>query len=57
VSTATETGADLIVVGTQGRRGVTHLLLGSVAEKVVRLSPVPVVTVPTASESTAPDKR
>ena len=57
VSVATETNADLIVVGTHGRRGVTHLLLGSVAEKVVRLSPVPVVTVPSASEVTAPDKR
>jgi nucleotide-binding universal stress UspA family protein len=57
VAIAIETGADLIVVGTHGRRGVTHLLLGSVAEKVVRLSPVPVVTVPSASEATAPGKR
>ncbi|MEB2311440.1 MAG: universal stress protein [Sorangiineae bacterium] len=37
--------ADLIVMGTRGRRGVAHLLLGSVAEKLVRLSPVPVLTV------------
>jgi nucleotide-binding universal stress UspA family protein len=37
--------ADLIVIGTHGRRGVMHALLGSVAEKVVRLSPVPVLTV------------
>jgi nucleotide-binding universal stress UspA family protein len=37
--------ADLIVMGTQGRRGVMRALLGSVAEKVVRLSPVPVLTV------------
>lgn len=36
---------DLVVVGTHGRRGVGRLLLGSVAEKVVRLSPVPVMTV------------
>jgi nucleotide-binding universal stress UspA family protein len=42
---AAETGADLIVMGTHGRRGVAHALLGSVAEKVVRLSPVPVLTV------------
>ncbi len=42
---AAETDADLIVVGTHGRRGVAHALLGSVAEKVVRLSPVPVLTV------------
>ena len=37
--------ADLIVMGTHGRKGVMHTLLGSVAEKVVRLSPVPVLTV------------
>jgi nucleotide-binding universal stress UspA family protein len=36
--------ADLIVVGTHGRRGLSRALLGSVAEKVVRLSPVPVLT-------------
>lgn len=39
-------GADLVVVGTHGRTGVRHLLLGSIAEKLVRLSPVPVLTVP-----------
>ena len=37
--------ADLVVVGTHGRTGLPHLLLGSVAERVVRLSPCPVVTV------------
>ena len=36
---------DLLVVGTHGYRGVKGLLLGSVAEKLVRLSPVPVLTV------------
>lgn len=36
---------DLIVVGTQGRTGVAHMLLGSVAEKVVRSAPCPVLTV------------
>lgn len=36
----------LLVVGTHGRTGVRHLLLGSVAETLVRLSPVPVLTVP-----------
>jgi nucleotide-binding universal stress UspA family protein len=40
-----ETHADLVVMGTRGRRGVAHALLGSVAEKVVRTSPVPVLTV------------
>jgi universal stress protein A len=39
-------GVDLVIVGTHGRTGVRHLLLGSIAEKVVRLSPVPVLTVP-----------
>jgi nucleotide-binding universal stress UspA family protein len=40
-----DTGVDLIVMGTHGRRGVSHALLGSVAEKIVRMSPVPVLTV------------
>lgn len=38
-------GVDLIVVGTHGRKGVEHLLLGSTAEKIVRQSPVPVLVV------------
>ena len=42
---ATDAGADLVVVGTHGRRGLVHAMLGSVAERVVRLSPVPVLTV------------
>jgi nucleotide-binding universal stress UspA family protein len=45
LSTAKERGADLIVMGTHGRRGLAHVFLGSVAEKVVRRSPVPVLTV------------
>jgi nucleotide-binding universal stress UspA family protein len=40
-----EQGIDLIVMGTHGRRGVPHFLLGSVAERVVRESPVPVLTI------------
>jgi nucleotide-binding universal stress UspA family protein len=36
---------DLIIVGTHGRGGVPHLLLGSVAERVVRTAPCPVLTV------------
>lgn len=36
---------DLIIVGTQGHRGLSRLLLGSVAEKLVRLSKCPVLTV------------
>ena len=45
--TALEVGADLIVMGTHGRRGVTRALLGSVAETVVRSAPCPVLTVRT----------
>lgn len=41
-----EVEADLVIMGTHARRGVEHLLLGSVAEKVVRMSSVPVLTVP-----------
>ncbi len=46
LATQARTGADWIVLSTHGRTGVRHFLLGSVAEKVVRLSPVPVITVP-----------
>jgi nucleotide-binding universal stress UspA family protein len=42
---AEQIGADLIVMGTHGRRGVKRLLLGSVAEAVVRSAPCPVLTV------------
>jgi nucleotide-binding universal stress UspA family protein len=45
VKAAQEHGFDLIVIGTHGRRGVPRLFLGSVAEKVVRAAPVPVLTV------------
>lgn len=46
---ADERGADLIVIGTHGRRGVSRVLVGSIAEKVVRTAGVPVLTVsPTA---------
>jgi nucleotide-binding universal stress UspA family protein len=42
---ATEESADMIVMGTHGHTGITHALLGSTAEKVVRLSSCPVLTV------------
>ena len=38
-------GIDLIVVGSHGRTGLSHMLLGSVAERVVRKAPCPVLTV------------
>jgi universal stress protein A len=43
---------DLIVMGTHGRQGISHLLVGSVAEKVLRMSTVPVVIVPRRSSET-----
>ena len=49
-----EVGAGLLVLGTHGRQGVRHLLIGSVAEEVVRLANCPVLTVPNASSRTAP---
>lgn len=42
---ASDLEADLVVVGTHGRRGLRRLLLGSVAEAVVRLAPAPVLVV------------
>jgi nucleotide-binding universal stress UspA family protein len=36
---------DLVVMGTHGRSGIEHILIGSVAEKVVRKSPCPVLTI------------
>ena len=43
--------ADVIVMATTGRTGFSHLLIGSVAEKVVRHAPVPVLTVRTGARS------
>ncbi|MCG3174016.1 MAG: TRAP-T-associated universal stress protein TeaD [Myxococcota bacterium] len=45
IHTAESIGADLIVMGTHGYTGFKHLLIGSVAEKVVRGSPIPVLTI------------
>ena len=42
---AKEHDIDLIVIGTHGRSGLVHVLMGSVAEKIVRKSPCPVLTV------------
>ena len=48
VEVARDEQVDLVVMGTHGRTGLHHLLLGSVAERVVRLSPCPVLTMPRA---------
>jgi len=51
VGMATAEGCDLIVMGTHGRSAVSHFLLGSVAEKVVRKASCPVLTVPPRSST------
>lgn len=50
---AAERKADLIVMGTHGRTGLAHVVLGSTAERVVRLAPCPVLTVKASPERTA----
>ena len=52
LAVAIESRADLIVMGTHGRTGLARAVLGSVAEKVVRLSPVPVLTVRETEDQT-----
>lgn len=49
-------GIDLIVLGTHGRTGMTRALLGSVAERVVRTAPCPVLTVPRELRATVPQR-
>lgn len=45
INTAKECDCDLIIIATHGHTGIEHILFGSTAEKVVRKSPVPVLTV------------
>ena len=45
ISTAREKEIDMIVIGSHGRTGIKHMMLGSVSEKVVRKAPCPVLTV------------
>src|SRR5262245_14240243 len=54
VRVAREAPCDLIVMGTHGRRGLGRLLLGSVAEQVLRQAPCPVVTVKAPFPAPAP---
>jgi universal stress protein A len=54
VDIARDQHVDLIVMGTHGRTGVHHLLMGSVAEKVVRLAPCPVLVTRAASSTAVP---
>lgn len=51
VKATDELGVDLVVIGTHGRTGLAHVLLGSTAEKVVRYSPCPVLVVPERNKS------
>lgn len=50
VDVAKNRGADLVVMGTHGRHGLSRLFLGSVAAKTVRMSSIPVLTVPEKAE-------
>ena len=50
VDLAEELGVDLIIMGTRGHTGLKHVLLGSVAERTIRLAPCSVLTVKEATE-------
>ncbi len=55
LDTAQRETADLIVMGTHGRTGLPHVIIGSVAERTVRLSRIPVLTIPLST--TAPTRK
>jgi len=50
ISTAEESGTDIIVMGTHSRRGLEKILMGSVAEKVLRRSAIPLFIIPVKKE-------
>lgn len=52
LATAKETHSDMIVIGTHGRTGLARLLMGSVAERVMRKAPCPVLTIKTPLDRT-----
>jgi nucleotide-binding universal stress UspA family protein len=54
ISWATAKQAQLIIIGTHGRRGVTRFFMGSVAERVLREAPCAVLVVPATTVSTEP---
>jgi nucleotide-binding universal stress UspA family protein len=55
--TARSSAADLIVMGTHGRTGLAHMLIGSVAERVVRIASCPVLTVRHGTSKQRPPKK
>jgi len=57
VQTAKEEAADLVVLSTHGATGIRHFLLGSVAEKVIRLAECPVLTIRCAGAEPRPHRR
>ena len=57
VDTAKSIKADLIIMGTHGRTGLAHMLMGSVAERVVRMAHCPVLTVRREAAKKAARKR
>ncbi len=56
VNLAEEKGMDLIVISTHGRTGLSHMLVGSVTEKVVRLSRCPVLSISSHTKEEAKEK-
>ncbi|MCH6545213.1 MAG: universal stress protein [Deltaproteobacteria bacterium] len=56
VNLAEEEGMDLIVISTHGRTGMSHMLVGSVTEKVVRLARCPVLSIPSHTKEEAKGK-
>jgi len=56
VNLAEEQGMDLIVISTHGRTGLSHMLVGSVTEKVVRLARCPVLSIPSHTREEAKEK-
>jgi len=51
VSATNDLGCELVVIGTTGKTGIEHFLLGSVAERIVRTSSVPVLTIRHATKA------